>query len=152
MLLNASKCQGYSFYLFCVKKGKRTGGKFTSNNQLKCQLFVMDSVAQNYIILRTFQFMRSIHSLIFYLLLLLWPLSLLLSSSSFGFGSNCYFRFPKKSIYASWSCKLKCSLAQIFSMEFFNSIRKQLPLLASAITENINAISAPVKKTHLKIV
>ena len=26
MLLNASKCQDYSFYRFWVNKGKRTGG------------------------------------------------------------------------------------------------------------------------------
>ena len=32
MLLNAAKCQGYSFYVFWVIKGKptgRRGGKFT---------------------------------------------------------------------------------------------------------------------------
>ena len=27
MLLNAAKCQGYSFYCFWVIEGKRTGGK-----------------------------------------------------------------------------------------------------------------------------
>ena len=29
MLLNAAKCQGYSFYLFWVIRGKPTGGKIT---------------------------------------------------------------------------------------------------------------------------
>ena len=29
MLLNTSKCQGYSFYRFLVIKGKPTGGKIT---------------------------------------------------------------------------------------------------------------------------
>ena len=31
MLLNAAKCQGYSFYCFCVIKGKSTGeGNYAS--------------------------------------------------------------------------------------------------------------------------
>ena len=34
MLLNAAKCQGYSFYGFWIIKGKPTGGKITSTRTL----------------------------------------------------------------------------------------------------------------------
>ena len=34
MLLNAAKCQGYSFYCFSVIKGKPTGGKVTTPPRL----------------------------------------------------------------------------------------------------------------------
>ena len=35
ILLKAAKCQGYSFYRFCVIKGKPTGGKITPATQIR---------------------------------------------------------------------------------------------------------------------
>ena len=62
MLLNATKCQGYSFYRFWVIKGKARGGggKFTSPTQIRVKQVPFFTF---WIVLKHFQYLNFILSL-----------------------------------------------------------------------------------------